>query len=144
MDVVIVAYDGVRLMDVTGPLEVLGTAARLGAPYRLTLCSPTGGAVTTATGTRLLADAALGDVAEAHTLLVPGSPDLPRLPLPVPGLVDAVTRLAGPARRIASVCTGAFALAEAGLLDGRRATTHWRHAAALARRHPPVTLEPDA
>ncbi|REE95451.1 GlxA family transcriptional regulator [Thermomonospora umbrina] len=142
MDIVIVAYDGVRLMDVTAPLEVFSTASRLGGSYRLTLCSPGGGAVTTSAGTRLLTDAALADVRAAHTVVVPGSPDLPVRP--VPGLVEGVTALADVSRRVASVCTGAFALAEAGLLDGRRATTHWRHAEALARRHPAVAVEPDA
>ncbi|MFJ8740297.1 GlxA family transcriptional regulator [Embleya sp. NPDC127516] len=142
-NVTVLAYDGVRLMDVTAPLEVFGTAARMGGAYTLTLCSPTGAPVTTSAGTRLLVDAAATEIDGTHTLVVPGSVDFPQHAPPLP-LLDAVTALAATSERIASVCTGAFLLARAGLLDGRRAVTHWRHAATLARRHPGVTVEPDA
>ena len=141
--VAVVVYDGVRLMDVTAPVEVFGTAAELGGSYEVTLCSPTGADVTASAGVRLAAGASVADVGRAHTLVVPGSHDLPRLP-PSPELLGAVDALAGRSRRVTSVCTGAFVLAEAGLLDGRRATTHWRHAAVLAGRYPCVTVEPDA
>lgn len=137
------AYDGVRLMDVTAPLEVFGTAARMGGAYTPTLCSPTGAPVTTSAGTRLMVDAAAGEIGATHTLVVPGSVEFPHHAPPT-GLLDAVVALAAVSGRIASVCTGAFVLARAGLLDGRRAATHWRHAAVLARRHPAVTVEPDA
>ncbi len=60
-----------------------------------------------------------------------------------PQLVQAVRRLAGRSRRIASVCTGTFVLAAAGLLDGKRATTHWGACDSLARRHPEIAVEPD-
>jgi transcriptional regulator GlxA family with amidase domain len=83
----------------------------------------------------------VADVGRIHTLVVPGSDELPHSPQ---RFLDAVTGLAARSTRITSVCTGAFALAAAGLLDGRRATTHWRHAAALARRFPKVSVEPDA
>ncbi|MGW4353194.1 GlxA family transcriptional regulator [Nocardia sp. NPDC004582] len=137
------AFDGVRLLDVTGALEVLSTAVGMGARYEVTLCSPDGGPVTTAAGTRLLVDAAAADVGRAHTLIVPGDDRFPHSP--VDGAVlDAVRALSRSTRRTASVCTGAFVLAQAGFLDGRRATTHWRHAARLARAYPAVTVEPDA
>ncbi|MEV7680435.1 DJ-1/PfpI family protein [Streptomyces sp. NPDC088341] len=143
-EIVVFVYDGVRLMDVAAPLEVFGTAAGLGGAYSTAVCSADGGPVITSTGTRLSADMAVAEAGGAHTLVVPGSDELP-LPLPLPtGLLDAVSALADRSSRTASVCTGAFVLAAAGLLDGRRATTHWRHAATLARRFPAVTVEPDA
>lgn len=141
--IVVVAYDGVRLLDVTAPLEVFATAAGQGGGYTVTLCSPGGGDVRTSAGTRLRVDAAADEVGGAHTLVVPGSPDLPRRPWPE-GLLEAVEALAGRSERVASVCTGAFVLAAAGLLEGRRATTHWRHADLLARTFPGVRVEPDA
>ncbi len=140
--VAVLAYDGVRLLDVTAPLEVFSTAAALGARYAVTLLSPDGGPVTTSAGTRLLTDPVGEQVERVHTLIVPGSPGLPR---EVPTrLLDAVLTLHSASWRTASVCTGAFALAEAGLLRGRRGTTHWRHAATLTRRHPDIEVDDDA
>ncbi|MFJ9037883.1 GlxA family transcriptional regulator [Streptomyces sp. NPDC102406] len=140
--VAVLAYDDVRLLDVTAPLEVFSTAATLGARYTVTLLSAHGGPVTTSAGTRLLTEPVDGLAGRVHTLIVPGSPGLPRR-LP-PGLVDTVRALHSSSWRTTSVCTGAFALAEAGLLDGRRATTHWRHAATLAGRHPDIEVQDDA
>jgi transcriptional regulator GlxA family with amidase domain len=144
--IAVLVYEGVRLMDVAAPLEVFSTAARLGGAYTTLVCSVDGGPVTTATGTRLHADAKAVSAASTSgidTLVVPGADDLP-LSLPPEALVDAVAALAARSRRVTSVCTGAFALAAAGLLDRRRATTHWRHTGTLARRYPGVTVEPDA
>ncbi|MFC9994950.1 GlxA family transcriptional regulator [Nocardia sp. NPDC127526] len=141
--IAVLAYDGVRLLDVAAPLEVLSTAIALGADYELTVCSPTGRAVNTSAGATLGASASFAELSEVHTVIVPGSPRLPAAPAPVE-LVDAITDLAGTATRMTSVCTGAFALAATGLLDGRRATTHWRHTGALARAYPRITVEPDS
>ncbi|RDI50983.1 GlxA family transcriptional regulator [Nocardia mexicana] len=141
--VAVLAFEGVRLLDTTAVLEVFSTANTLGGRYEVTLCSPTGAPVTTASGTRLLVDTSYAALARPHTVIVPGGPGLPLAPAP-PELVAAIDGLADPARRVASVCTGAFALAQAGLLTGRRATTHWRHAGRLARAYPAVTVEPDA
>ncbi|QLY27753.1 GlxA family transcriptional regulator [Nocardia huaxiensis] len=141
--IAVLAYEGVRLLDATAPLEVFSTATDLGGAYELILCSPTGGPVTTSAGTSLTVNASFAEVRDAHTVLVPGSSGLPHSPVPRE-LLDAIPDFAASARRIASVCTGAFALAQAGVLDGRRATTHWRHTAMLARVHPRITVEPDA
>ncbi|MFI6944143.1 GlxA family transcriptional regulator [Streptomyces sp. NPDC050418] len=140
--VAVLAYEGVRLLDVTAPLEVFSTAATLGARYAVRLLSPQGGPVTTSAGTQLLTDAVGSVEGRLHTLLVPGSPGLPdRVP---PELLDPIRTLHTASWRTASICTGAFALAEAGLLRGRRAATHWRYATALARRHPDITVDGDA
>ncbi|MDI2129056.1 GlxA family transcriptional regulator [Yinghuangia seranimata] len=149
--IVFLAFPGVRQLDITGPLEVFATARALGAPYRWTVCSPDGADVLTPSG-RLAVDtpadpSALEAYGPVDTVVVPGSADLPSGPPPdglLPALHALTTDAPRPPRRVASVCTGAFALAAAGLLDHRRATTHWRHAAALARRHPLVRVEPDA
>lgn len=142
--VVVVAFDGVRFLDVVGPLEAFTVANEQGDHYVARVATIGGRDVVTTTGNRLGADVALEDlgVGEIDTLLVAGSPDW-RLLL-APDLVDQIARLAPRARRIVSVCTGSFALAAAGLLDGRRAATHWRHAAALAREFSQVNVDHDA
>ncbi|MEV6432165.1 helix-turn-helix domain-containing protein [Nocardia sp. NPDC051463] len=139
--IVFLAYNGVRQLDITGPLEVFATARDLGARYRWSVCSADGADVTTATG-RLAVDGRV-ERTPIDTVVVPGSADLPRNRIPATLLTDLAV-LAPRVRRVASVCTGAFALAESGILDGRRATTHWRHAATLAHRYRAVRVEPDA
>ncbi|MDO5669443.1 MAG: GlxA family transcriptional regulator [Corynebacterium sp.] len=131
-------FEGVTMLDVTGPAEVLSRAGI----YELILFSPTGAPVTASTGLPVtgthppLIDAAL------DTVIIPGSDSLADHPFDAAHLAAARILTTGP-RRVASVCTGAFLLAELGLLDGRRATTHWRNAADLARRYPRVRVEPD-
>ncbi|MFI6040223.1 GlxA family transcriptional regulator [Nocardia sp. NPDC051321] len=139
----VLVFPGVTLLDVAGPSEVFTEANRCGANYRITLISPDGAPVRSSTGLRFDVDHAAEDLRELDTLVVPGSEELVSAPLP-DELVCSVTRLTERAPRVASVCTGAFALAAAGLLDGRRATTHWRHAATLQRRNPGVEVDPDA
>ncbi|RMI34410.1 GlxA family transcriptional regulator [Nocardia stercoris] len=141
--VLVLAFDGVRLLDTTAVLEVFSTANRLGGHYTVALCSPDGTAVTTASGTRLLPDRAYPGADRPHTVIVPGSPRLTTAPAPAE-LLTAITAAGASATRVTSVCTGAFALAATGLLDGRRATTHWRYAERLARSYPKVAVEPDA
>jgi transcriptional regulator GlxA family with amidase domain len=142
--VVVVAFDGVRFLDVVGPLEVFTVANEQGDHYIARVATLGGRDVVTTTGNRLGADVALEDLGarDIHTLLVAGTPDW-RLLLD-PRLVAEVARLAPRSGRIVSVCTGTFALAAAGLLDGRRAATHWRHAPALAREFPHVEVDPEA
>ncbi|ATL67944.1 GlxA family transcriptional regulator [Nocardia terpenica] len=141
--IAVLAFEEVRLLDATAVLEVFATAGLFGARYEVLLCTPTGAAVRTAAGTRLLGDASFSDLDAVHTLIVPGAPQLPFAPAPPP-VLDAIAGLSGSVRRVASVCTGAFAFAQAGVLTGRRATTHWRHAARLARAYPAITVAPDA
>ncbi|MFI1761134.1 GlxA family transcriptional regulator [Streptomyces sp. NPDC020800] len=136
-----VLFDGVQSLDVTGPLEVFaGAEQHTPGTYRIRTASLDGGPVRTSSGLTLVPDEALTQASDPHTLLVPGglgtrSPD-PRL--------TAWLRTHGPrARRLVSVCTGAVLLAAAGLLDGRRATTHWSYCDKLARDHPAVEVDPE-
>jgi transcriptional regulator GlxA family with amidase domain len=142
--VVVVIYDTVRLLDVTGPLEVFGMANERGADYVLRTASPGGTDVRTTTGTRLGADLALEDV-DAHqaTVIVPGGPRWQATVADAP-LLAQIRRLGAEARRTASVCAGAFALAAAGLLDGKRAATHWELTDQLARSYPKIDVDCDS
>ncbi|MDX3516942.1 GlxA family transcriptional regulator [Streptomyces scabiei] len=139
--VLVVLFDGVQSLDVTGPLEVFA-GAELHTPrtYRIVTASLDGAAVRTSSGLTLVPDRSLAAAPAPHTLLVPGGHGT-RNPAPE---VVAWLREHGPrATRLVSVCTGAALLAEAGLLDGRRATTHWAYCDTLARRHPAVEVDPD-
>ncbi|MFJ4466761.1 GlxA family transcriptional regulator [Streptomyces sp. NPDC089424] len=141
--VAFLVFEGVTLLDVSGPLEVLHQARRLGCAYTPLLVSPRGGDVPTASGLALAGTSAAADAGPVDTLVVAGADRLADEPAGQELLAAAAT-LAERASRVASVCSGAFVLAELGLLDGRRATTHWRHARTLARRYPRVRVEPDA
>ncbi|MCV7085368.1 GlxA family transcriptional regulator [Mycolicibacter hiberniae] len=141
--VVIVVYDDVTMLDVAGAAEVFVEANRFGADYRVRYASVDGRDVTTSIGARLGVTDSIADIAAADTVMVAGSDLLPRRAID-PQLVAAVRAVAGRTRRLASICTGSFVLAQAGMLDGRRATTHWHEARLLARAFPDVTVEPDA
>ncbi|MFI6495356.1 GlxA family transcriptional regulator [Streptomyces sp. NPDC050564] len=142
--VVMVLYDGVQALDVTGPLDVLAAANEHGGRYRAFTASPGGKDVRTTSGLRLAADTALeGWSGRIGTLLVPGRPDW-HVAVEDHGLIEQLTRLAHSALRVASVCAGAFPLAATGLLDGRRAATHWRLTEELAARYPSVHVDRDA
>jgi transcriptional regulator GlxA family with amidase domain len=149
-EVVILVYPGVQSLDFTGPLEVFTGAhqllahdARSERGYRVSLLSTDGAPLATSSG---LAVVPHGSLAEApaciDTLLVAGGHGS-RAAAADATLVGWLAEAAPRARRTASVCTGAFLLAAAGLLDGRRATTHWASAAELARRHPAVQVDPE-
>ncbi|MFJ7019075.1 GlxA family transcriptional regulator [Streptomyces sp. NPDC101117] len=140
--VAILVYDGVKLLDVVGPAEVFGEANRLGADYTTVLVSPTGADVTSSIGIRIAVDAAATESAP-DTFLVAGADLFPRTPVPR-DLIEATQALADRAGRVASICTGAFILGAAGLLDGKRATTHWKVADELAARCRASRVEPDA
>jgi transcriptional regulator GlxA family with amidase domain len=144
LTVTILVFPGVRLLDVTGPIEVFTTANDFGGRYRVRIASEDGAAVITSAGTRIGADVRVDDVRQPDdVLVVPGGPEWETL-IKDDALLDVVRRLHGMARRTASVCTGAFLLAAAGLLRGRRAVTHWRHSGQLAVRFPSVRVEADA
>jgi transcriptional regulator GlxA family with amidase domain len=134
--VAILALDQVVTLDLAIPSQVFGGYEI--APYRVVLCGERPGAVRTNAGFDVLAPRGLDALAEADTVVVPGFEETEReLPEPVLAALRAA-----PGRKV-SICTGAFALAAAGLLDGRRATTHWRHARELEARFPTVTVTPD-
>jgi len=141
--VVIVAFPGVQTLDVTGPAEVLRAATLFHPPgYHVTVAAPEAVPLRTST-VSFLPDARLDQVkGEIDTLLVAGGVGTLRAQED-PWLVDWIADAATRSRRVASVCTGALLLAKAGLLDGRRATTHWASCAELARRYPQVSVEPD-
>jgi transcriptional regulator GlxA family with amidase domain len=145
--VLIPIFDGVQSLDVTGPLEVFAAAADHAAAirpadpgYRIITASLGGGPVRTSSGLLLTPGENLRRLscAGVDTLVVPGGPGTA---LACPELTAWLRRCAPQARRVASVCTGAFLLAEAGLLTGRRATTHWAYGEALASRFPDVTVD---
>lgn len=140
---IIVVYEGVQSLDVTGPLEVFaGAATAAGHPdvYRITTAGLGGRPVRTSSGLRLLPEADLDHVGPAHTLVVPGGAGTAA---PDPAVVRRISELAAQAERVVSVCTGAFLLAEAGLLAGRRAVTHWAYCDSLARRFPDTEVDPE-
>ncbi|MDY6869982.1 MAG: DJ-1/PfpI family protein [Actinomycetota bacterium] len=156
--VVFALYDKVTLQDVAAPLEIFARANDFGANYEVLLASPTGQQVGTTAYAKLDVDVALAQVpARIDTLLVPGGVpadftftpglhDIPEEPTPdsVPDAMKMVAELAPRARRVASVCTGSFVLAALGMLDGRRATTHWAHCQALGCTYPKVSVDPDS
>jgi transcriptional regulator GlxA family with amidase domain len=145
--IVITAYEGVSLLDLGGPLEAFRVASGFGerrVAYECSVVSVRGGPVKTADGVELVTEPvrSLGQKA-IDTLIVPGGflvDDVTR----DRKLVEWVAKTAPACRRVCSVCVGSFLLAAAGVLDGRRAATHWMHAPLLATRHPRVTVEPDA
>lgn len=139
--VVVVALEGVIAFDLSTPSEVLGRVRLAdGEPgYRVRVCGVS--REVDAGPFRLQLRHGLRELARADTILLPGVSDTS---MPIPdALVRALRRAANAGVRIASICSGAFVLAATGLLDGRRATTHWQAAADLARRFPAVDVDPN-
>jgi len=152
--IIFTVYDGVSLLDLAGPLEAFRIADAFSPPrgrrasYECTVVSSRGGRVTTADGVELNTKpvrVAKDKAAKIpiDTLVVPGGFFVDEVTRDR-GLVQWIAKTAPECRRVCSVCVGSFLLAEAGILDGRRATTHWRHASLLASGYPAVTVEPDA
>jgi transcriptional regulator GlxA family with amidase domain len=141
----ILAFPQVQALDVVGPTEVFSVANRLSrAPrYRIELVSSTGAPLTTSSGLGLTPHRAIASVrGPIDTLMVAGGPGVADA-LEDDRLIRWIRAAARRSRRVGSVCNGAFLLAEAGLLDGRRATTHWAECEALQSRYPAVTVEPE-
>ncbi|MFU8870469.1 GlxA family transcriptional regulator [Micromonospora sp. SL4-19] len=145
--IAVLALDDVVGLDLGTPSQVFGTARTgdLDQLYTVEVCTPGGGPVRSTAGFQVLPEHGLELVEAADTVIVPGIHDGPPM---VDGTVDPQVAAALRAAhqrgtRIMSICTGAFVLAAAGLLDGRRATTHWAYADRFRRLHPGVDLDPD-
>jgi transcriptional regulator GlxA family with amidase domain len=146
-----VAFDDAQMLDITGPLEVFSGAARLlltegrtlTPAYTIELVASNRGSLAASSGLRLLVDRATYQVrGPIDTLIVAGGRGTLAAMNDRP-LIEWLRRTAQRVRRVCSVCSGSFLLAEAGLLDGRSATTHWRYCEMLATRYPNVKVETD-
>lgn len=143
--VVIVAYDDVQSLDVTGPAEVFAMATAAGAapPYEITVLSTREPAVRTSSGLALVADGTIDHHDRPiDTLVVAGGAGTARA-IADGALLAWLRDAAGRSRRVTSVCSGSLILAAAGLLDGRRATTHWSTCELLRQRFPAVEVHED-
>jgi len=148
--IIVPAFERAQLLDVSGPVQTFASANEIVSesggepPYRIAVVSPRGGPISTSSGLPLLTQPvgrAVG-TAPIDTLIIPGGPGVHEA-LKDKHTVAWILRQAGNARRLASVCTGAFLLAETGLLDGRRATTHWKWCGRLQERYPKIHVEHD-
>ncbi|WP_246521816.1 GlxA family transcriptional regulator [Neoroseomonas terrae] len=144
----ILTFPAAQLLDVCGPLQVLASANQMATEqgneptYSARVVAPSGGVVATSAGLGLVAAPLPSPHHPVDTLLVTGGPGV-HAAAADPDLVGWLQARARDARRVASVCTGAFLLGAAGLLDGRRAATHWRWCTELAQRFPAVRVEAD-
>jgi transcriptional regulator GlxA family with amidase domain len=147
--IVIVGYDEITSLDLSGPLEAFSSALledSNGTPkpcYRVTIATLGPKSFCSESGLRMTAARFLNSVRHIDTLIIPGGRAM-RLSPSALKLADWISRRASGIRRIASVCTGIFALAPTGLLDGRRVTTHWKFAAELASRFPTLKIDANA
>jgi len=142
--IVLVAFEGVQSLDFAGPLEVFATAERLGAGHYATeIIAPGGATFRSSSGLRIAPDSSpAGCRGPIDTLVVAGGTGV-RSATQDEALVAWLASAGKRSRRVASVCTGAFLLAGAGLLERKRATTHWASAERLAQSHPSLRVEPD-
>lgn len=147
----IVVFPGAEIIDITGPMEVfafaniaLKSSGICDEPsYPIEVIAAKTGSVTTSCGLQIIANRSYEDIHDGiDTLLIAGTPEVECL-LCDPALQVWVKAIAPRVRRMASVCTGAFLLAECGLLNGLRATSHWAYCARLANDYPAIKVEPD-
>src|SRR5476649_1070484 len=149
IDVWVLVFHDFVLLDATGPIQVFSSAndeardAGLPAPYRIELISPGGGLVASSSGVCLLAAPLPRRSLAGATLIVAGGRGM-ELAVDEDAGVRWIARAHARLRRSCAVCTGAFALARAGLLDGRRAVTHWQDVGHLREQHPAVLVQDDA
>ncbi|HYC00890.1 MAG TPA: DJ-1/PfpI family protein [Candidatus Limnocylindrales bacterium] len=150
--IVMVTFPQAEMLDVVGPLEVFSVASRFleqtgrtsGPAYIVEIVAQAPGRMTMASGLQIVASRSLRGVrGPIDTLFVPGGEGT-NVAMRDAVLIDWIRRTARTTRRVASVCTGAFLLARAGLLSRKRATTHWRFCDRLAAEHPDVQVEPDS
>ncbi|CAM3925303.1 GlxA family transcriptional regulator [Bordetella muralis] len=146
--ILLLAFPDVQLLDVSGPLQVFASANELLAarglarPYAPRVVSADPGLVTSSSGLALLSHSLRTVKGPIDTLVVPGGRGVHAASADA-RLTNWIRRQVGRSRRIASVCSGAFLLAEAGLLDGRRVATHWSRCEELANRYPTLRVETD-
>ncbi len=142
--VVVVAYDRLALFELAIAVEVFGLPRpELGVPwYDFAVCALDAGLLRATGAVRLEATRDLREIARADTVVIPGWRDPSEVP--PARLLSAVRRAHERGARVVSICSGVFVLAAAGLLDGRRATTHWRYTEMLRQRYPSIRVEPDA
>lgn len=149
--IAMLAFPDVQVLDVMGPLEVFSRTSRwlkdhghrADHAYEVEIIGLKRGPFLTSSGLRLYADHGIADVGPGiDTLLIAGGLGVAQYRSHAP-LMRWIRTQSGLVRRLASICTGAFLLAEAGLLKGRRATTHWNHCADFAQAFPDIQVEPD-
>ncbi|KAJ9458379.1 Isonitrile hydratase [Diplonema papillatum] len=141
MHVGILVYENAEVLDFSGPFEVFATAARFDEKFRPSLISEEGGAVKARAGFTVVSQYSIADHPPIDVLLVPGGVHLPQLSRPK--VIDWIAEQARSVPIVASVCTGAFLLAKAGLLDGLTVTTHWDDIAGLQEMFPKMKVEAD-
>jgi transcriptional regulator GlxA family with amidase domain len=151
MRIAMLAFPNVQILDVTGPLEVFSRTSRwlcdhgkrADHAYQVEIIGLKRGWFHTSSGLRLYADHGIAEVGRGvDTLMIAGGLGVEKYRTHAP-LLRWIHRQSTMVRRLASICTGAFLLAEAGLLTGRRATTHWNHCSEFARDFPEIQVEPD-
>ncbi|MGE5397767.1 MAG: DJ-1/PfpI family protein [Chitinophagales bacterium] len=139
----IMLYNDVEVLDFAGPFEVFSIAEPQGGeapPFKVVTISETGSLVSARNGLKIQPDYGIADAPGLDILIIPGGPGFYEIETRNQRVIDWIADQAGKLDMVASVCTGAFLLAKAGLLKGRKATTHWAHLERLASQYPDITV----